>query len=91
MVPSMSAYSKSGYPDRAEKIRSKTPLSAHLRKRFHTVPHLPKRGGKSRHGAPARTSQQHRFNEQRVVPAGPTRIDILAGKKRCDPLPLRVA
>jgi hypothetical protein len=54
----MSAYSKSGSSDKAAKIRSNTPLSAHRRKRFHTEDHLPKLGGKSRHGAPARTSHK---------------------------------
>src|SRR5215469_15266061 len=54
----MSAYSKSGSADKAAKIPSNTPLSAHLRKRFHTEDHLPKLSGRSRHGAPARTSHK---------------------------------
>ena len=33
MVPSMSTYSKSASTDKTLKTRSKTPLSAHLRKR----------------------------------------------------------
>ena len=55
IVPSMSAYSKSGSSESAAKIRSKAPLSAQRRKRFQTVPHLPNASGKSRQGAPART------------------------------------
>jgi len=54
----MSAYSKSRSSDKAAKIRSNTPLSAHRRKRFHTEDHLPKLSGRSRHGAPARTSHK---------------------------------
>src|SRR5262249_29591794 len=54
----MSAYSKSGSSDKAAKIRSNSPLSAHRRKRFHTEDHLPKLSGRSRHGAPARTSHK---------------------------------
>src|SRR5215470_420449 len=54
----MSAYSKSGSSDNAAKTRSNTPLSAHRRKRFHTEDHLPKLSGRSRHGAPARTSHK---------------------------------
>src|SRR5262252_7762622 len=51
----MMAYSKSGSRDNSAKIRSKTPLSAHRRKRFHTEDQLPNAAGRSRHGAPART------------------------------------
>lgn len=91
MAPSMSAYWKSRSPDKASKVRSKTPFSAHLRKRFHTVPHLPKQGGRLRHGAPDRTHSQHRLNELPVVPAGPAGVTVLAKQKRRDPFPLRVA
>src|SRR5258708_30974276 len=56
IVPSMRAYSKSGSCEKALKIRSNTPFTAHRRKRFHTEPHLPNCSGRSRHGAPARTT-----------------------------------
>jgi hypothetical protein len=42
IVPSMSAYSKSGSADTALKIVSNVPLSAHRRKRFQTEYHLAK-------------------------------------------------
>ena len=54
MVPSMSAYSKSGSPDKVTNIRSKTPLSAHRRKRFHTENQFPNGAGRSRQGEPVR-------------------------------------
>ena len=66
MVPSIIAYSKSGSPDRARKMRSKTPFLAQRRKRFDTDPHLPNCGGRSRHGAPARTSQSTASTNRRL-------------------------
>ncbi len=56
IVPSMRAYSKPGSPDKVSKIFSKTPLSAHRRKRFQTENQFPKYAGRSRPGAPVRRS-----------------------------------
>jgi hypothetical protein len=52
IVPSIMAYSKSGSPDNRSKRRSKTPFTAHRRKRRKFEFQLPKLSGKSRHGAP---------------------------------------
>src|SRR5262252_6558977 len=86
----MSAYSKSGSADKAAKIPSNTPLSAHLRKRFHTEDHLPKLSGRSRHGAPARTSHKtasiNRLLFSPDLPGSP----FFAGQKRSNPFPLGI-
>src|SRR5688572_2206380 len=51
----MRAYSKSGSPDKALKIWSKTPDFAQRRNRRKTLFHAPNLDGKSRQGAPVRT------------------------------------
>jgi len=66
MVPSTIAYSKSGSFDNSLKMRPNTPFRAHLRKRFHTEPHLPKPLGRSRHGAPVRTSHSTASRNKRL-------------------------
>jgi outer membrane immunogenic protein len=66
IVPSMSAYSMSGSPDRALKTFSNTPLSAQRRKRFQTVNHLPKSSGRSRQGAPVRTIHKIPSRDRRL-------------------------
>src|SRR5215210_1553766 len=55
MVPSMSAYSKSGSPDKIWNRRSKMPFTAQRRKRLKTEFQFPKAGWRSRQGAPVRT------------------------------------
>src|SRR3546814_6256666 len=55
MVPSISAYSKSGTSASSVNPRSNTPFSAQRRKRFPPAPHLPKPPGRSRHATPAST------------------------------------
>src|SRR3984893_834973 len=66
IVPSMSAYEKSGSSDKAWKSLSNTPLSAHRRKRFHTENHFPKQSGRSRHGAPVRTTHNTPSTNRRL-------------------------
>src|SRR5215217_6950923 len=55
IVPSMSAYSKSGSPERAWKMCSNTLVCAQRRKRRNTLFQFPNISGRSRQGAPVRT------------------------------------
>ena len=57
IVPSMSAYSKSGSSLIALQRISKPPASAHRRNRRNWLFHLPSAGGRSRQGEPVRTHQ----------------------------------
>jgi hypothetical protein len=66
MVPSMSAYSKSGSPDMSLKIVSNTPLSAQRRNRLHTEDHFPNSGGRSRQGEPVRTTHRIASKNKRL-------------------------
>src|SRR5215831_409614 len=66
IVPSIMAYSKSGSPDSAMKIFSKTPLSAQRRNRFHTDNHLPKYAGRSRQGEPVRAIHKTASRNRRL-------------------------
>lgn len=76
IVPSMSAYSRSGSSDKASKILSNTPLSAHRRKRFQTENQFPNSSGKSRQGAPVRMTQKTPSKNRRLSsplrPASPS-------------------
>ena len=72
IVPSIITYSKSGSPDNASKIESKTPFCAHRRKRRKTEFQLPKPDGRSRHGAPVRATHKTASTKSRLsVPLRP--------------------
>ncbi|CAH2605854.1 protein of unknown function (plasmid) [Rhodovastum atsumiense] len=66
IVPSIRAYSKSGSPDSASKIRSNTPALAQRRKRWNTLFQLPNSDGRSRHGIPVRTRHRTASRNSRV-------------------------
>src|SRR5580692_8674028 len=66
IVPSIITYSKSGSPDNASKIESKTPFCAHRRKRRKTEFQLPKPDGRSRHGAPVRATHKTASTKSRL-------------------------
>src|SRR5215471_5661677 len=65
-VPSMMIDSKSGSSANAARIRSQIPALAQRRKRFHTLFHLPKNGGRSRHGVPVRAIQMTASTNSRL-------------------------
>src|SRR5512134_1937616 len=81
MVPSTSPYSKSGSCDNASNIPSKTPLSAHRRKRFHTEDHLPYNAGRSRHGAPARAIHKTASINRRLFSPDRPGSPVLPGRR----------
>jgi len=66
MVESMIRYSRSGFSPSSVKSRFQTPFFAHRRKRLNTLFHLPNSSGKSRHGAPARTSHNTASTNRRL-------------------------
>jgi hypothetical protein len=66
MVESMIRYSRSGFSPSSSKSRFQTPFFAHRRKRLNTLFHLPNSSGKSRHGAPARTSHNTASTNRRL-------------------------
>jgi hypothetical protein len=90
MVPSMSAYSKSGSPDRSWNSLAKTPLMAQRRNLLKTEFHLPNVGGRSRHGAPTRAIHSP-LNEHPVVRRRAAGIANLAGQMRRETFPLLIA
>ena len=69
IVPSMSAYSKSGSPESRWKSRSKTPFRANRRKRWKAEFHLPNISGRSRQGAPTRAIQRTPSRKSRLSAA----------------------
>ena len=81
IVPSMSAYSKSGSWDKARKSLSNTPLSAHRRKRFQMENHFPKQSGRSRHGAPVRTTHKTPSTKRRLSSPGRPGSPLLPGRR----------
>ena len=66
MVESMIRYSRSGFSPNSVKSRFQTPFFAQRRKRRNTLFHLPNSSGKSRHGAPARTSHNTASTNRRL-------------------------
>src|SRR6516165_6969176 len=66
MVESMIRYSKSGSSTNALKRLFQTPFFAHRRKRWNSLFQLPNSLGRSRHGAPARTSQSTASTNNRL-------------------------
>ena len=66
MVESMIRYSRSGFSPSSVKSRFQTPFFAHRRKRMNTLFHLPNSSGRSRHGAPARTSHNTASTNKRL-------------------------
>jgi hypothetical protein len=72
IVPSIITYSKSGSPDNALKIKSKTPFCAQRRKRRKTEFQFPKADGRSRQGAPVRATHKTASTKSRLsVPLRP--------------------
>ena len=80
IVPSISAYSKSGSSDSRPKSRSKTPLKANRRKRWKTEFHFPNASGRSRQGAPTRAIQSTPSMNSRLSAADRPGSPILPGK-----------
>jgi hypothetical protein len=66
MVESMIRYSRSGFSPSPVKSRFQTPFFAHRRKRLNTLFHLPNSSGRSRQGAPARTSHNTASTNKRL-------------------------
>jgi hypothetical protein len=85
------AYSMSGSSEQASKSRRKTSALTRSRYRLTTVFHLPKHGGRSRHGLPARTIQSHGFYKPPIVTAGPPGIGRLAEAMRLHFRPLGIS
>lgn len=81
IVPSIMAYSKSRSPDNRSNRRSKTPFSAHLRKRRKLEFQLPKLAGKSRHGAPVPAIHKTASRNLRLSAADRPRSPTLPGSK----------
>ena len=65
-VPSICTSPKSNSDDNSSNIRWKTPFLAQRRKRWNTVFHLPKRGGRSRHAAPVRAIHNTASTKRRL-------------------------
>ena len=86
MVPSMIAYSKSGSPDKAAKILSKTPAKAQRRKRTNVEFHFPNAAGRSRQGDPVRAIHSTASRKRRLSsperPGSPT-FPGSSGATRC--------
>jgi hypothetical protein len=66
IVASTMAYSMSGSSEQASKSRRKTSALTQSRYRLKTVFHLPKKGGRSRHGLPVRTIQRTASTNRRL-------------------------
>ena len=66
MVESRIRYSRSGSMPNAVKRRCQTPFFPHRRKRLKTLFHLPNSSGRSRQGAPARTSHNTASTNKRL-------------------------
>jgi hypothetical protein len=72
MVPSISAYSKSGTSEMCSNIRSNTPARAQRRNRWKTLFHLPNAAGRSRQGDPVRTRHSTASRNSRLsLPVAP--------------------
>jgi hypothetical protein len=86
MVESMIRYSKSGSSTRASKMRCQTPFLAQRRKRWNTLFQWPNSAGRSRHGAPARTSHSTASTNKRLSspcrPLSPS-LPGISGSMRC--------
>jgi len=80
IVPSMSAYSKSGASESRWKSRSKTPFRAHRRKRWKTEFQFPNISGRSRQGAPTRAIQSTPSKKSRLSAADRPGSPTLPGK-----------
>lgn len=77
IVASTMANSMSGSSDTASKIRLKTSALTQSRKRLKAVFHLPKAGGRSRHGLPVRAIQSTASTNRRLsVPDRPGSADF---------------
>src|SRR3954462_12462436 len=80
MVPSISAYSKSGSPDRTLKRRAKTSFSTHRRNRLKIEFQFPNISGRSRQGAPTRAIQSTASRNRRLSAADRPGSPILPGR-----------
>jgi hypothetical protein len=86
MVESMIRYSRSGFSPSSVKSRFQTPFFAHRRKRLNTLFQLPNSSGRSRHGAPARTSHSTASTNKRLsAPCRPLSpfLPGISGSIRC--------